>query len=122
MKALKYLFTSGLALLAFIIAFGICAGYASHFGLRIDRDLWINGAMLPIALFASYFTAVMSHGASEGRKLAEVFDNDGFLVTGTVLAIIIIVAAAVYYAMAGSTHWTNVILIFMALAILSQKR
>jgi len=124
MKTIKNFLSLGLAILAFIMAFAVCAGYALQFGFRVERDVWINIAILPIALFASYFAGMMCHGAFNGRKLTEVFETNESLITGTILVAVVVQALVAYYVMADSPRWANaiIVLLYLILIKLIQKK
>ena len=85
MKPLKAIRTAVLAILVFVLTYAVFVGYAVKLGFRLEKDLWVNGVIFPIAIFASYFAGVMRNGFYDGKKLSEVFDNNRVLITGSVL-------------------------------------
>jgi hypothetical protein len=125
MKTIKNFLSLGVAILAFMMAFAVCAGYALQFGFRVEKDSWINIPILPIALFASYFAGMMCNGALNGRKLTEVFETNESLITGTILVTVVVQGVAAYYVMADSPRWANAIIVllyFILIELIQKKR
>jgi hypothetical protein len=122
MKPLKTIRTAVLAILVFVLTYAVFVGYAVKLGFRFEKDLWVNGVIFPIAIFASYFAGLMLNGFNDGKKLSEVFENNRVLITGSVLAATVLMCFAANYAMADSPPWANAIIVLLFFILTNQNR